>query len=488
MLSVLFQGLENIQDYKEIIKVLYPSEDIVFDLNSDEIANRLTISVKREEDKVEVYLYREDKLLFCKTEKISAVDVGIDLDSKRLNVAIKRAIYLLEERENAPWGILTGIRPTKIVHRFMEEKRPYESCVDILKNQYLLSDEKIDLLMNIGDLQKEYIYPLDDERYSIYVGIPFCPTKCHYCSFPSVEVSKYEDYLEKYVSLLKTELSETLGQLKDLKINTVYIGGGTPTALPKYLMEDLILHIYKLLGRENIRELTVEAGRPDTLDYDYLKLLKGLDVDRISINPQTMNDETLVKIGRKHNSLEIEKIYEQACELNFNSINMDLILGLPGEDIHMVKKTLRKIKEMNPDNLTIHTLAIKRGSNLKDNSQLQDGVVEDHIDIMLKEVESFCKDMEYIPYYLYRQKQILGNYENVGYARERKECIYNISMMEEKETILGFGVGAVSKIYSSLDDTITRVPNFKSIYEYENRLGELVDKKILRIREFKGVL
>jgi oxygen-independent coproporphyrinogen-3 oxidase len=261
------------------------------------------------------------------------------------------------------------------------------------------------------------------------------------------------------------------------RINTVYIGGGTPTAIPPMELERIIQSIYNEFGEKNIREITVEAGRPDTINKEYLEMLNKNNIGRISINPQTMNDSTLKLIGRHHNSSDIVKTFHLAKEIGFNVINMDLIIGLPGEGVKEIKQTLEKIQELNPENLTIHTLAVKRGSKFKDTMDKYSMQTQSTLSEMLDETMEVSNKMGLAPYYLYRQKQILGNFENIGYCKPGMDCIYNIAMMEEKETIMAAGVGSVSKIYFPEENRIERVPNFKDLKEYLERTDELIQNK-----------
>ncbi len=265
--------------------------------------------------------------------------------------------------------------------------------------------------------------------------------------------------------------------LKDKKIETVYIGGGTPTAIDSHLLEKIIKTINKEFNRIDIKEFTVEAGRPDTISEENLTMLKENHVSRISINPQTMNDETLDLIGRSHKVSDFLRAYDLAKKLAFDSINMDIIIGLPNEDIGSVRKTLEEIKSLDPDNLTVHTLAIKTGSEFKNSLRNYKLTDENTVRQMMEETSILAESMDLKAYYLYRQKQILANLENIGYGKIGKECIYNIAMMEEKQTIIGLGMGAVSKIYIPNQDRIFRLANFKSLRDYSLRMSEQVYNK-----------
>ncbi|WP_406244144.1 coproporphyrinogen dehydrogenase HemZ [Tissierella carlieri] len=376
-----------------------------------------------------------------------------------------------------PWGVLTGIRPVKIVHDLLDKDINENEIIRVLAEEYKLSFDKAKLILDIGRKQREYIYPLNKDRYSLYVSIPFCPTRCLYCSFPALPIGRYENHIKEYTLKVIYEIEQISEMMKGKKINTVYIGGGTPTAIPLMELEKIIQAIYYRFGEKNIKEFTVEAGRPDTITKEYLTMLYKNEVGRISINPQTMNDDTLKLIGRQHKSKDIIETFNLAKEIGFDIINMDLIVGLPGEEIKHIKKTLEEIQKLDPENLTIHTLSVKRGSKFKatiDQYPLQS---QNILSAMLNETREYTKDMGLEPYYLYRQKQILGNFENIGYCKAKMECIYNIAMMEEKETIMAAGMGSVSKIFFPEENRIERVPNFKDLKEYLERSSELIERK-----------
>ncbi|HSH35804.1 coproporphyrinogen dehydrogenase HemZ [Schnuerera sp.] len=472
-------------EINELIKVFFFGEEIVFIDNIDEytigilVVNKLIDCSSNIESCI--WVYKDGNLIHQSSIKnIEKIKVDKGNIRKKIRIGIKQNFY--EALSNiakvkAPWGILTGIRPVKIVHNLLDEGLEDNEILNILTKEYKLYSQKAELILDIGKEQRQYLYPLDRDRFSLYISIPFCPTRCLYCSFPSLSIKKYEHLVEDYVDKLIYEINRIGELMKNKTISTVYIGGGTPSAIsPKYL-EKIIQAIYKNFPRGSIQELTVEAGRPDTIDIQMLKMLNRNNVERISINPQTMNDSTLKLIGRQHSSQDIIKTYIMAGEIGFTVINMDLIVGLPSEGVDDIKKTLNKIKELDPENLTVHTLSVKRGSKFirtMDKYQVKD---QNIIEKMLNETKNFAVEMNLLPYYLYRQKQIMGNFENIGYAKKGKECIYNIKMMEEKETIIGLGMGAVSKIYFPKEDRIKRVPNVKSLEEYLKRVEEMVERK-----------
>lgn len=378
-----------------------------------------------------------------------------------------------------PWGILTGIRPVKIIHKLLDNGLDDESIRQNLKKNYLISDEKIDLALEIAKRERLFIYPIDKNKISLYVSIPFCPTRCLYCSFPANPLKQFGHLKREYVYKLIEEIKGLSKLLEETnkEIETLYIGGGTPTTLDEEEMDLLINSLFKELDLTKIKEFTVEAGRPDSITRGKLEVLKKHNVTRISINPQTMNDRTLVKIGREHKVSDIVDCFNMARELGFDNINMDLILGLMDEDLAMVENTLKKIEKLSPESLTVHTLAIKRASNLKENIDKYHLTQYEEMVKMIDLSMKYAKKMGLNPYYMYRQKHMLGNLENIGYAKEGYECIYNMQIMEEKQSNYALGAGAISKFVYVDEDRIERVDNVKNVEQYIARVQEMVDRK-----------
>ncbi|MEF9991012.1 MAG: coproporphyrinogen dehydrogenase HemZ [Romboutsia sp.] len=395
---------------------------------------------------------------------------------------VKRSMYKVLMRifnSYVPWGILTGIRPVKIVHTLLDKGMDEESIRENLRINYLIKDEKIDLALDIAKRERLFIYPIDKNKISLYVSIPFCPTRCYYCSFPANPIKQFGHLRVEYVDKLIEEIKGLSVLLRETnkEIETLYIGGGTPTALEAPEMDVLITALFKELDLSKIKEFTVEAGRPDSITREKLETLKKHNVSRISINPQTMNDETLVKIGRDHKVSEIIDCFNMARELGFDNINMDLILGLEGENLEMVRKTLDEIKKLSPESLTVHTLAIKRASKLKENLDKYELTRYEEMIKMIDLSMEYAKGMGLNPYYMYRQKHMLGNLENIGYAKEGYECIYNIQIMEEKQSNYALGAGAISKFVYIDEDRIERVENVKNVEQYIDRVDEMINRK-----------
>lgn len=486
MIYIFIQGHDFSYGVYELVRMFFFGEEISFIEELEEYKNKGILIENYLSNKGNSYTALtkiiKDGNIISKYEvkEIENIEIEIESIRKKLNVGVKQSIYEALKNLNiakVPWGILIGVRPVKIVQELIDKGLNDNDIISIFKKEYKLSEDKSKLILDVGKAQRKYIYPINEDKYSLYVSVPFCPTRCIYCSFPSNAINKTREYVDEYTRKVIYEIQKVKEIMGDKKINTVYIGGGTPTAIPIKNLEKIIEAIYSSFGYGNIKEFTVEAGRPDTINKEMLNMLKDKAIERISINPQTMNDETLKLIGRDHSSKDIIKSYELAKKIDFPIINMDLIVGLPGEGLKEVEDTLKSIMALRPENLTIHTLAVKKGSKFKktmDSYKIEDeSIIEDMINLN----SQYAKKMNLKPYYLYRQKQMLGNYENVGYAVEGMECIYNILIMAEKESILAVGPGGVSKIFSSKDDRIERVPNVKGLKEYLLRIDEMIDRK-----------
>lgn len=426
--------------------------------------------------------YENNDLKLCKEEVFNINSLNEEEIKKKSKTIIKRSIFkILSELYDTyvPWGILTGIRPVKIIHSLLDEGLSEVEIRQNLKDNYLIKDEKIDLALDIAKRERVFIYPIDKNKISLYVSIPFCPTRCVYCSFPSNPMKQFGHLRENYVKAIVKEIKGLAKLLKETnkEIETLYIGGGTPTTLEAEQLDDLIKSLFMELDLTKIKEFTVEAGRPDTITREKLEVMKKHNVTRISINPQTMNNETLVKIGRDHNVDDIVRCFNMARDLGFNNINMDIILGLVDENVEMVRNTLERIKELSPESLTVHTLAIKRASTLKENLDKYELTRYEEMVSMINLSMEYAKSMGLNPYYMYRQKHMLGNLENIGYAKEGFECIYNIQIMEEKQSNLAVGAGAISKYVYVDEDRIERTDNVKNVEIYIDRVDEMIERK-----------
>ncbi|MDY5578148.1 MAG: coproporphyrinogen dehydrogenase HemZ [Lachnospiraceae bacterium] len=434
-----------------------------------------------EEKKIGIQISPEEVVVSCDNLVYRGTPEGTD--KKYVKAELKRQIYQLMHEltgEELPWGALTGIRPTKLVMGLLEEQPEIsdEEITAFLKEKYLVSDEKIALGMNIARREKDILRNIDyRDGYSLYIGIPFCPTTCLYCSFTSYPIGAYAAKSEAYVSALLKEIDYASEAFRDRKLNTIYFGGGTPTTLTPEQLDRLLGAVRDKFDLSYNQEFTVEAGRPDSITKEKLLVLKKHGVTRISINPQTMKQETLDLIGRYHTVEQVRDTFTLARSLGFDNINMDFIVGLPNETIDDIRYSMEETKKLNPDSITVHSLAIKRAARLNIfKEQYKELSIENNKDIM-KLCSEYAKKMEMTPYYMYRQKNIAGNMENVGYARDRKAGIYNILIMEEKQTILALGAGAVTKCVLHEENRIERVENVKNVDQYIDRIDEMIERK-----------
>ncbi len=380
---------------------------------------------------------------------------------------------------NNPWGDVTGIRPVKIARTILSSGKKADDFVDKFKNGLNVSDEKTQLTLNIAIREMEILKDFSCNDVCLYIGVPFCKSKCLYCSFVTNSATKNNIYMRPFVKNLKKEIEYTAELLKKTDYNIVglYFGGGTPTTLSSMDLEDVINKCYECFDLSNLAEFTVEAGRPDTIDIEKLMTLKKCGVTRISINPQTMNDNILKVIGRAHSVQDIYDSFSLARECGFDNINMDLIAGLPTETLEEFKNSVNLVTKLSPECITVHTMSIKRGSilheKLGDYAITDENVVSEMVDYSIKKLT----ESEYYPYYLYRQKHMVGNFENIGYSRYGKECLYNIMIMEETNSIISMGCGGVTKIVNLPNDRIERVFNVKEAKDYVERIDEMIHRK-----------
>lgn len=391
------------------------------------------------------------------------------IEKRYLKVAIYRTVSFLTE-VNLPYGCLTGIRPTKLYLEIENDREKYGKCArEVFERDYSVSEGKIQLIERIVNVQKG-LRNQSSRQYDVFVFIPFCPTRCAYCSFVSLPIDKQKKLVEPYVECLIRELEQTkeLVRSKKIKIRSVYVGGGTPTSIGAQLLDRVLEHCHF-----KTNEFTVEAGRPDTINQDIVDVLLKHDVTRISVNPQTFNDKTLELIGRKHRSAETYNAY-MLVQDKFD-VNMDLIACLPGESFEDFKRSVDIAVALNPANITVHTLYMKKGSALK-----QAGYDNTDFDTASQMVDYAYQKLTqsgYEPYYMYRQKYTSGNLENVGYAKPGKACIYNIDIMEEDTSIIANGANAISKKWNKKKSLITRCANYKEPLEYVKHIDEMLDRQ-----------
>ncbi|KXZ39435.1 oxygen-independent coproporphyrinogen-3 oxidase [Alkalithermobacter thermoalcaliphilus JW-YL-7 = DSM 7308] len=479
MLNIFLKGHDYRYEVGELVKIFTSNFRFEDSDRTNVLINEVLTENRYIISKASIY---ENNILKFYSEEKSEILLSDRENIKELKRLIKKSIFeVLKRKYNtyAPWGILTGVRPTKIVHELIDNDLNENQIKDILIKKYNISESKADLLITVAIAERKFIYPVDGKKISLYISIPFCPTRCLYCSFVSNDLKSSSKYTKDYIDALIKEIKgvSKIIEKSNKKIQTIYMGGGTPTSIDSSQLKIIIDEIYKNFDLSNLEEFTVEAGRPDTIDKQKLKVLKDMDVTRISINPQTMNDKTLREIGRNHTTQDIINAFYMAKDVGFENINMDIILGLPNETIQMVENTLQSILRLSPESLTVHTMAVKRASKLKENIQNYDLSHYNEVVNMIQLSQIYAEKMNLKPYYMYRQKHMVGNLENIGYAKQGFECIYNIQIMEEKQTILALGAGAVSKVVYLDENRIERIPNVKDIQSYILRVDEMIKRK-----------
>lgn len=427
-----------------------------------------------------------EKMSFTAADEWYPGEARHNAQKRVAKLAVKGLLEKYTGRKAGPWGILTGIRPTKIVHRMLDQGWPGERLEIFLQKSFALSREKSHLLREVAELQQPFLHTGEEagKYVSIYIGIPFCPTRCVYCSFPAYSLERYRAWMDPFVAALLEEIRGVGRVLKELglEVETIYVGGGTPTSLPVGRLAQLLQGVDEWLKTQGTREYTVEAGRPDTLNVEVLELLRVHGVSRLSINPQSMNPQTLKAIGRAHSPEDVLRAMETARSLGFANINMDLIIGLPGEGLEEISQTLEQIRVLAPENITVHTLAIKRASSLKEQREDYALAGAGEAAGMLNLTYIKAREAGMRPYYLYRQKQMLGHLENVGFAKPGYECIYNIQMMEERQTIVGLGGGSGSKWVNPADWSLEASYNPKDPRNYFERVEELTGRKVEKLQ------
>ena len=466
-------------DVHSLVKAFYPAEDVkVFEEGEK--------SLSSDNNLPELFMYFEENRM----EAVITVDgeekcrrdthMEDELTRPQYKNALKHLLYgILSEftDKELPWGNLTGIRPTKIPYAMLEEGKEQDEIIAYMKDMYSCSDKKALLAYDIAKREREILSKIHyDKGYSLYIGIPFCPTTCLYCSFTSYSIASCRNKVDDYLSALEKEIDYVAEAFKDKTLDSIYIGGGTPTTLEAEQLDRLLSYVAKKIDLSTSLEYTVEAGRADSITRAKLEVLKKHGVTRISVNPQTMKEETLKLIGRRHTVEQVKEAFVLAREIGFDNINMDLILGLPNETKEDVAETLRQVKEMDPDSLTVHSLAIKRASKMSQWIQEQGIQCLNNTDETMEMSAEAAGEMDMAPYYLYRQKNMSGNFENVGYARDGKFGIYNILIMEEMQSIVALGAGTVSKNVMG-EGRIERCDNVKDVDLYIAQIDEMIERK-----------
>ena len=459
MLEIRLHNTEDKYDYNELIKVFMPPDNY-----------RLTTDAERCEEEADLHDEFDEHTIFIDINEENSCDKN----------HIKRQIY--EKMRDLtgkcpPWGILTGVRPVKLTGELFKKLKSREKAREFLKTAYLLSEEKADVLMEIYQYQQQILKRAKDDSVGLYIGIPFCPTRCLYCSFTSNQ--KGPEEIEAYLTALFKEIEYCGQAMKDgnIFVESVYIGGGTPTTLTAEQLDLLLKKIEKCFDLSKTAEFTVEAGRPDTITKEKLDVLSAHKIQRISINPQTMKDETLKIIGRDHDSQQIRDAFKMAVAGYDFLVNADVIAGLPGEKPEDFERTLSELIELGPANITVHTLAVKKASRLIEADETYHYRQADVVEEMLAISKDMLRKSGYRPYYLYRQKHMAGALENIGYCKDDTPCVYNIRIMDESQSILALGAGGISKKYYPHENRLERVPNVSNYQIYIERIDEMIDRK-----------
>ncbi len=459
-------------EMENLIRLFFPNE-------------KITVIKENYETLEEPYIFTEvtDKITvkvgingYNKDDSISLA--GDEIENERRMAEIIFNFLTEYTGVKQPWGILTGVRPVKLLRRLIEEEG-LTSAIDHFRNKFFVTNEKIALARRTEAFEKEILSLSDEKSFSLYISIPFCPSRCKYCSFVMQSIERTKHLVEPYVELLCKEIEYTaeIAKSLNLRLETIYMGGGTPTTLSAEQLSKVLGAVKNNFDLSTCREITVEAGRPDTITEAKLIALKENGVNRISINPQTLNDNVLEVIGRRHTSKQTINAYKLAKKIGFESINMDLIAGLPTDTYESFVDTLDNVCELDPECVTVHTLSMKRSSTLTEEGVKIDKTQAEETAKMLRYTENKLTENSYIPYYLYRQSRMAGNLENVGWSKNGLECLYNVFVMDETHTIFGCGAGAVTKLKSPSKDYLERIFNFKYPYEYIDRYEEMISRK-----------
>lgn len=488
MLAVWIDKANFEYDIHSIVKAFYPEETVK--VLTPETGEK-KIEEYKEDVKLRILLWDDGAQMEVQVPGTEAVkNFGWHWD-RQCGDAYKDCFkrFLYESLSNItgkklPWGNLTGIRPTKIAYGMLEEGKSEDEILSYLEKKHFVSEEKSRLSIDIARRERELLSGVHYVGgYSLYIGIPFCPTTCLYCSFTSYAIGAYRKQVDDYVDSLIKEMEYVSKRYAGKILDSVYIGGGTPTTLEAHQLDRLIGKVKELFDFSQVKEFTVEAGRPDSVTEEKLQVLYRHGVSRISINPQTMKQETLDLIGRRHTVEQVVDAYQMARKIGFDNINMDLILGLPGEGAEDVQRTIDRVVELAPDSLTVHSLAIKRASRLSRWIQENGISALKNTDETMAIAAAGAARLGMEPYYLYRQKNMSGNFENVGYARPGKFGLYNILIMEEKQTILALGAGSITKRVFP-DGRIERCDNVKEVALYIEKIDEMIERKRRLLSEY----
>lgn len=422
---------------------------------------------------IKIFINPKDYIL---TNEVADIEINTEENLSKQEIKVKLYQALSNSTGKSPaWGTLTGVRPVKLAGQIFDQLNDYDKSIVKLKDTYLLSDEKARLILDTYLRQQKVFGKPPKESASMYIGIPFCPTRCAYCSFASYQVKEEEK--TRYLNSLLKEIDYVASKVNKIQLESIYIGGGTPTSLSDEQLDILLSKVESSFDLTKVKEYTVEAGRPDTITKSKLEVIKNHNINRISINPQTMKDSTLELIGRKHTSEDIRNAFTVAKEVGIKDINADVIAGLPEETPKDFENTLKELIKLGPSNITVHTLAVKRASKLHEADQDYHYKQGEIVGEMLKISQDILSKNGYLPYYLYRQKHMAGGFENIGYCKDSSDCLYNVRIMEERQSIIALGAGGISKAYYPDEDRHERIPNVSNYEIYIDRLDEMIDRK-----------
>ena len=479
MIAVQLNKRDFEYDIHSLIRAFYPGMDVPVYQEAEPHPEgwEKKLVVDYQPDKITLVFQDSDGQILAKREQ----QVEYEADRKATKNVLKSMLYeLLRDYtgQDLPWGNLTGIRPTKIPMALLEQGWKNTEIADYMRKTYYTSNEKTALSIMIANRERHILKDINyEDGYSLYVGIPFCPSICLYCSFSSSPLSVWKNKVDTYLDALCKEIEACARIYRNRKLDTIYMGGGTPTTLEPYQMDRLLTKIEECFDRSYLKEFTVEAGRPDSITREKLEVLRKHGISRISINPQTMTQSTLDIIGRRHTVEQTVEAFHLARELGFDNINMDLIVGLPGEEYEQVEHTMKEVTALDPDSITVHSLAVKRAARLNMFKDQDKEMTFTNNQQIMEMTARYAYQAGHSPYYLYRQKNMAGNFENVGYAKPDSAGIYNILIMEEKQSILALGAGATSKKVSG--ELIERTENVKDIKNYVERIDEMIERKRL---------
>lgn len=466
MYKFYLEGVTKAHRFEELIKLFMPPEDFYIVLKEKDVNSSRCLS-------------QEEDILNSPSENVNGKTLRFTL-KEDVNL-LCREIFSTLVRETGiypPWGIMTGIRPIKVLREAVEKGH---NGKEYLKNVYLVGEEKAEFSREIYENQEKFFSKNKKNEIGVYIGIPFCPTRCNYCSFTSNQSN--EEDVEKYLNSLLSEM-EFVGKkckTSGLSVESIYIGGGTPTTLNESQLRRFLDKLNICFEMGKVKEVTLEAGRPDTITEEKIKIIKEQGINRISINPQSIKDETLIKIGRNHNRKQLEQAFLWSKEAKIEIVNADIIAGLPGETVDDFAETVKEVIKLKPANITVHTLALKRTSKITSENKNYNYENGESIESMLDLAYLLLRKAEYVPYYLYRQKNMLGLGENVGFCKIGTQNIYNHRIMDEKQTIIALGAGGISKVYIPEENRLERVANVSNYMEYINRVDEMKKRKLDKI-------